>query len=127
MFTTSDNLDWELILELVGLLAEVLPDLLADFALVCFGIFPSDEDRQRNEKYEGEHAFLRDTLNIAKVHDIMGVFAEQNDYLRLARPFWNRMRAQGREALSRADASPKPTRTSSSRGTARPKSTSTDG
>lgn len=126
MFDRGD-IDWDLVLEMLGMLSEVMPDALAEFALICFGIFPSDEHHQRNDRWEDEREFLKEALNLSKVAAIMQTFAAQNDYVRLARPFWDRLIQRGQQAQNPAATSQPPTATSSKRATARRKSKSTEG
>ncbi len=86
----TGNPDWQVIFDALTLIVEHAPRLLAETVLTLLGIFPTLDDGSPNTKYDDDVKFIRATVNTAKVHDMARVFVEQNEYERIARPFWNR-------------------------------------
>lgn len=87
MFDEDAQLDWKLLLDVVGLTVEQAPTAVAEVVATLMGIFPTNEDGGRNPDYDGEVRFLRGALNISRVVDVLKVAATQNDYQRLLAPF----------------------------------------
>lgn len=116
------------VMELIGVVTEVAPESIAEFCLVCFGVYPTDEDGRPDAAYLEHKKFVRSAVNLSKVADIVAVFVEQNDYARLARPFaarWRGLTETGRAALPTRtptdEPSPPPAPSSSKPATVRPR------
>lgn len=99
MFEPGKPMDWPYVFRLLDLVIERAPDIITDMALVLLGIFPTTEDGQPNPQYNDERAFIRGAVNTSRFSAMLQVFADQNDYRRLAGPFWNRLFALGEQAL----------------------------
>jgi hypothetical protein len=78
---------YDLALDLVGAVTSYAPDLLVDAALVFVGVFPTDENGQPNAEYEQHRTFVKGSLKIAMVVDMIRTFAAQNDIARMLAPF----------------------------------------
>lgn len=83
--------DWDLIVDALALITEEAPKVVAESVLILLSIFPTQEDGSPNPDYADHEQFIRHSVNSAKFHDMLRVFITQNDYQRLARPFWNRV------------------------------------
>ena len=118
--------DPEYVMFLLQLVEEVAPGLLAEFCLTCFGILPVNVDRTPNEKYAGERDFLMQALNLRKASEVLSVFLAQNDYRRVASPFFELVRA-GRTTTRPTTASTSPGENGSTRSVARTASSSKPG
>jgi len=86
--------NWDVIFEAMTIVTEEVPRLIGESACVLLGVFPTLEDGTPNPEYEDHERFLRNALNTAKFVDMLMVFVDQNDYKRLARPFWGRVRQE---------------------------------
>lgn len=78
---------WDLALDALGTAARFAPDLIADAACVMLGVFPVDEDGNRNEKYEDERRYIRSSIKLAVFFEMLQVLGRQNDWRRLLAPF----------------------------------------
>ena len=87
---------WKAILDAIGIIVEEAPGLIAEAALVLLGIYPTNLDGTPNREFDDHERFIRATVSSAKFFDMMRVFVTQNDYQRMAGPFWNRFQS-GRE------------------------------
>jgi hypothetical protein len=88
-----EGFDWSTIGTLSSLAVIQVPGLASEAAAVFLGIFPTDTRGQRNPRFDEEVEFLRGALKMERLVEMLKVFAEQNDYKRLALPFWLRARA----------------------------------
>lgn len=98
----TTEFDWREIADLLGKALYELPSLASEAACVLFGIFPFDENGGRNKDFETEKAYIRKSLDVATLVEIVKVAMEQNDYERLARPFseaLQRMEELGRPVI----------------------------
>jgi hypothetical protein len=87
------NPNWALIENGVSIVVENAPQLVAETAAILLSIYPTDEDGSPNPEYEGHIKFLRRSVNLAKINDMIRVFIRQNDYQRIAGPFFTRFRS----------------------------------
>lgn len=108
MFSPDSKLDWGYIYHLADVVLERAPEIVTDATLVMFSIFPTEEDGTPNKNYEDERLFVRGAINLSKFSAILQVFAEQNDYRRLAGPFWTRLFALGERVLTQPTSAPQP-------------------
>lgn len=98
--------EWDYLLEMLGLVQEKAPHLIAESTLTFLGIFPTDENGQPNPKYNDERAFIHGAVNFTRWVDMIQTFIAQNDYRRLAVPFgkalnlWNQQPAPAAQTES---------------------------
>ena len=99
------GIDWPVAAEMLGIISTQLPDVVAEAATIFLSLYPQNEDGSRNPAYDVDKRFLRSSLNFARFYDLVITFTKQNDYMRLASPFAERL---GRGAMEGA---PKPSAT----------------
>lgn len=87
LFTNEEQTDWLRILNMIADASESMPDLVADAATVFFNIYPTTEEGAPNPDYEIDRRYLRGSLNLSKMEQVIEVAAAQNDYARLLGPF----------------------------------------
>lgn len=80
-------IDWSKASEILNAVKSVAPEVVVESALIFFGIFPTLEDGSRNPGYEEDKSFVRRSINFTRWVGLVQIFAEQNDYQRLAAPF----------------------------------------
>lgn len=80
--------DWSLVVDVVSIASAVIPDVATEAALIFLGVYRTNLDGSPNaEQYESERTFLRGAINVARVIDLVRIYAAQNDYRRALRPF----------------------------------------
>lgn len=78
---------YDLALDVLGPLVSYAPDLLVDAALVFLGIYPTQENGTPNPAYEQERVFVKGSLKLAIVIEMIRTFVTQNDVARMLAPF----------------------------------------
>ena len=94
MIQSEGDLDWDAIFEAITLVTENAPALVAETALTFVSIFPTSDDGTPNREYDDHQKFMRGAINVSKFTQMVRVFVAQNDWERMARPFWNRATPQ---------------------------------
>lgn len=78
--------DWPVVIDLVGIISVRAPDAIGNVAACLLGLYPTNEDGSKNDAYDDDVRFLTGALNVVTFVEMLRVFAEQNDYQRLADP-----------------------------------------
>jgi len=86
------DLEWDFILQSIHLVEEEGPQFVVDSAAILLGVYPTNEDGSANQSYEADKAFIRGSINTDLWTRMLRTYADQNDYQRMVRPFWERLR-----------------------------------
>jgi len=120
------DLDWNLILEVLGILAEEGPEQIVESTCILLGLYTTNEDGTPNTTFADDKAFLMGSVNFHIWVDMVRVFSEQNEYQRLARPFWERIRQAANNAMEQQEQTYMPLSEPSLESATEPPSTSSE-
>lgn len=79
--------DWQLLMDVLTIATAVIPDVATSASLIFLGVYRTTADGKPNESYGDEATFLRGAVNVARLIDMVRIYAAQNDYRRALRPF----------------------------------------
>lgn len=81
------GVQWDQIGYLLGLATTALPWASAECAAILMGEFATDENGRPNKDWPDTVAFMRRSIHMADLIEMLKTFADQNDITRLAAPF----------------------------------------
>jgi hypothetical protein len=85
------DIDWAVVLKVLELIGEQGPELIVDSTCLMLGIFPVIKGGEPNPEYDNHWDFIGRSIRFAMWTEMVQTFITQNDYQRLARPFFTRI------------------------------------